>query len=118
MNTRDVARNRCLGVQGRIYLVSTLLHCYRSLFSPMFFGHLHMLQKGGQAYLSKIFNIIDILLYPVSTIKHSMVGHGETIFKIKALRRPKNASLITVLANIVQIIPLTIRLFNYCTRVM
>ena len=84
----------------------------------MFVDHLHMLWKGGQAYLSKIFNIIDILLYPVSTIEYSMVGPGEKISKIKVLSWLENATLIKVLANIVKIIPLTIRLFNHCTRVM
>ena len=71
-----------------------------------------------QARLSKIFNIIDILLCPVSIIEHSMVGPGEKISKIKVLSWLENAILIKVLANIVQIIPLTIRFFNYCTRVM
>ena len=77
-----------------------------------------MLWEGGQAYLSKIFNIIGILLYPVSTIEHSIVGPGEKIFKIKVLRRLENAMLIKVFANILQLIPLTIRFFNYCTRAM
>ena len=77
-----------------------------------------MLWKGGQAYLSKIFNIIDILLYPVSTIEHSMVGSGEKISSIKVLNWLENAILIKILAYIVQIIPLTIRFFNYRTRVM
>ena len=78
-----------------------------------------MLWKGGQAYLSKIFNIIDILLYPVSTIEHSMmVGPGEKISSIKVLNWLENAILIKILAYIVQIIPLTIRFFNYRTRVM
>ena len=77
-----------------------------------------MLWKGGQAYLSKIFNIIDILLYPVSTIEHSVVGPGEKISKIKVLSWLENAILIKILANIVQIIPLTTRFFNYFTRVM
>jgi len=36
-----------------------------------------MLWEVGQAYLSNIFNIMDILLYPVSTIEHCMVGPGE-----------------------------------------
>ena len=83
-----------------------------------FVGHLRMLWKGGQAYVSKIFNIIDILLYPVSTIDHSMVGPGEKISKIKVLSWLENAILIKILANTVQIIPLTIRFINYCARVM
>ena len=77
-----------------------------------------MLWKGGQAYLSKIFNIVDILLYTVSTIEHSMVGPGEKISSIKVLSWLENASLIKILAYIVQKIPLTIRFFNYRTRVM
>ena len=84
-----------MGVQGITYLVSKLLHCYRLLFRPVFFNHLH--------------NIIDFLSYPVSTIEHSMVGPGEKLFKIKVLRWLENAILIKFLANIVQIIPLTIR---------
>ena len=75
-------------------------------------------KKGKQAYLSKILTMIDILLYPVSTIEHSMVGPGEKISKIKVLSWLENVILIKVLANIVQIIALTIRFFNYCTRVM
>ena len=77
-----------------------------------------MLWEGGQAYLSKIFNIIDILLYPVSSIEHFMVGPGEKISKLTVLRGWKFAILIKVLANIVQIIPLTVRFFNYCTSLM
>ena len=72
--------------------------------------------KEGKHILQKF--SIDILLYPVSTIEHSMVGPGEKISKIKVLSWLDNAILIKILANIVQIIPLTIRSFNYFTRVM
>ena len=82
-----------------------------------FVGHLHMLWKEGQAYLSKVFNIIDILLYPVSTIELSMVGPGEKISNIKVLSWLENAILIKILANIVQIIPLIIQFFNYKSNV-
>ena len=77
-----------------------------------------MLWKGGQAYLSKMFIIIDILLYPVSAIEYSMVGPREKSPKIKVLSWLENAILIKFLANIVQIIPLTTSFFNYYTRVM
>ena len=53
-----------------------------------------------QAYLSKIFNLIDILFYQVSTIEHSMVGPGEKISKMKVLSWLENAILIKVLANV------------------
>ena len=62
-----------------------------------------MLWKGGQAYLSKIFNIIGNLLYPVSTIEHSTVGPGEKISKINVLSWLENAILIKILSYIVQI---------------
>ena len=101
-----------------IYLVSKFFNCYRLLLIQMFFGHLHMLWKGGQAYLSNIFNILHILLNPMSTIEHSVVGPGEKISTTKVLSWLENAILIKVLANIVQIIPLTKRFFNCCTRVM
>ena len=84
----------------------------------MLFGHLHMLWKAGQAYLSNIFNIIDILLYPVPTKEYSMVEPGEKISKIKLLSWLENAILIKFLANIVQIISLTVSFFNYSARVM
>ena len=77
-----------------------------------------MLWKAGQAYLSKIFNIIVILLYPVSTIEHFIVGPRENISKIK-VHSWLETILIKVLANIVQIIiALAIHFFNYFTRVM
>ena len=76
-----------------------------------------MLWEGGQAYLSTIFNKIDILLYPVSTVELSMAKPGEN-FKMKVLRWLENAILIKVLANTIQKFPITVHSFNYCTNVM
>ena len=44
-------------------------------------------------------NVIYILSYPESIIGPTMVGLGETIFKIKVLRWLENAVLILVFAN-------------------
>ena len=37
--------------------------------------------SGGQAWLSKTSNILDILLYPVSTIGPTMIGAEENFSK-------------------------------------
>ena len=55
----------------------------------------------GQAWLSKIFNELDILSYPAPIIGSTMVGSVQKIFNIMALRRLENAIVKLVFTNIV-----------------
>ena len=65
----------------------------------MFFGYLQAIGAREQAWLTKTFNMLDILSYPVSMIGPTMVGLGEKVFKIKVLRRLENVVLNLVFAN-------------------
>ena len=83
----------------------------------MLFGYLDGVGTRGQAWLSKVFNVLDSPSYPKPTIGPAMVGPGGKLFNIQVPIRLENAILRFVLQTN-QIFPLNVRLFNCSTSIM